>query len=569
MRKLHRLYQRVSSSPNDKFIENLLQEMDVTYRVTDCDLARVPARGPAIAVANHPFGILDGLIAAALLRRVRPDLKVLTNSHISGVPALEDLCILVDPYRLGSAVNRRAAAQAASWLGHGGMLLVFPAGEVAGLNLRSRKIEERPWSQSPARLSKIAGAPVVPVYFAGRNSLSFHALGLLHPDPIMRTATLVHEFLGALGKSVEVRVGSAVAASELSEMSAEEATRYLRWRTHLLAARNRSRSRKIFIPLPAKPTPAPKPVAAPVPQQDLAREVAALGPERIFSEDRNLSVFVAQGSEIPHVLRELGRLREQTFRAAGEGTGREIDLDPFDLHYSHLFVWNGQKQEVVGAYRMADVRTVLAERGIDGLYTSTLFRYDAPLFEHLGNGLELGRAFLRAEYQRQYAPLLLLWKAIASFVASRPDSALLFGAVSISAQYSMACREMLVRYCETHLPSPLSRYVHPRNPFRVGRRSSCGLERFERIAGSLESLSGPIQDVEADNKAVPILLRQYVKLGGQLLGFNVDRSFSDCVDGLMLIDLRKTEPQILERYMGTEKTREFRRHHGMNTAPRS
>src|SRR5256885_4994402 len=110
-------------------------------------------------------------------------------------------------------------------------------------------------------------------------------------------------------------------------------------------------------------------------------------------------------------------LRELSFRAEGEGTGKSVDLDRYDDYYTHLFVWNKPQKEIVGAYRLARTVDILPEFGVDGLYTNTLFRFKDDFFDLLGPAIELGRSFVRPEYQRQYAPLLLLWKAIGRYVA--------------------------------------------------------------------------------------------------------------------------------------------------------
>jgi len=225
-------------------------------------------------------------------------------------------------------------------------------------------------------------------------------------------------------------------------------------------------------------------------------------------------------------------------------------------------LWHKTRQELVGAYRAGNTAEILAEHGIGGLYTSTLFRYDEKIFQKLGPALELGRSFVRPEYQRQYAPLLLLWKGIARMVARRPEVPVLFGAVSISNDYSAASREMIYRFFEAHMQEDeLAGLIEPRRPFRPGllRRWDCsGMHRALR---DLDELSQPITDVEADGKGLPILLRQYAKIGGKLLGFNVDRKFSNVLDGLVVVDLRQTEPAVLERYMGREDAARFRQVH--------
>jgi putative hemolysin len=252
-----------------------------------------------------------------------------------------------------------------------------------------------------------------------------------------------------------------------------------------------------------------------------------------------------------------------TFRLAGEGIGKARDLDRFDRYYWHVLLWNKSRQELVGAYRAGNTAVILAEHGINGLYTSTLFRYDARLFEKLGPALELGRSFVRPEYQRQYAPLLLLWKGIARLLATHAQTPVLFGAVSISNDYSKASREMIYRFFEARMrDDELAGMIEPRRPFRPAGLRPWDCRAMCHALRDPEELSQPITDVEADGKGLPILLRQYARIGGKLLGFNVDRKFSRVLDGLVVVDLRKTQPVVLECYMGREAAARFRQQHG-------
>ncbi len=217
---------------------------------------------------------------------------------------------------------------------------------------------------------------------------------------------------------------------------------------------------------------------------------------------------------------------------------------------------------MAGAYRAGNTDEIIRRHGVKGLYTNTVFRYDERLFLKIGSALELGRSFVRPEYQRQYAPLLLLWKGIARFIAAHPETPVLFGAVSISNEYSSLSREMIVRYFEQREDGrEFADLIQARTPFRSPklRRWDCGV--LCSLLRDLEQLAEPISDVEEDGKGLPILLKQYAKLGGRLVGFNVDRKFSDVVDGLVIVDLRQTDRSVLERYMGKESYAGFRRFH--------
>ena len=560
------LYRRARTAPRGFRLESLLAEMKINLDVQPSDLERIPVKGALVAVANHPFGVLDGAALAVLLSRVRPDTKILTNSLLESIPELHEHCIFIDPFRTSFSADKnvKPLKQALEWLHRGGALAVFPAGEVSQWNVREAQVTDPAWNTVAARLARKTGATTLPVYFAGRNSAAFQVLGLINPK--LRTLFLLQEFLQHREKNVQIRIGKAIPSELIANLdSDEEATEHLRLRTYLLSYRGKkpiSFPAKVRAALPRKPQ---EKIAAEVPSRFVISDIAALPTERLLIENADFAVYAARSSELPHLLDELGRLREITFRAAGEGTGRSADLDQFDAYYWHLLLWNKEKQELAGAYRAGNTDEIIRAHGIKGLYTSTIFRFDQQLFLKIGSALELGRSFVRPEYQRQYAPLLLLWKGIARFVAAHPETPVLFGAVSISNEYSNLSREMIVRYFEQREDGrEFADLIQARTPFRAHklRRWDCGA--LCGVLRDLDELAEPISDVEADGKGLPVLLRQYAKVGGRLVGFNLDRKFSDVVDGLVIVDLRQTDPPVLERYMGKEGYAGFRQFHKVN-----
>jgi putative hemolysin len=396
-------------------------------------------------------------------------------------------------------------------------------------------------------------------------------MGLVHPR--LRTVFLLQEFLQQEGKPVDVRVGSEIPADSIARIGDDrEATDYLRWRSYLLGRRGKAetswpaavRSKLAQSKLAFNP---PKPLASPIEPHFLQQELNALPADRCLAQNADFGVYLAEADEAPRLLQEVGRLREVTFRQAGEGTGNSRDLDRFDRYYWHMLLWHKTRCELAGAYRAGNTSQILAQHGVSGLYTSTLFDYDARLFERLGPALELGRSFIRAEYQRQYAPLLLLWKGIARLVArnplaTHPKISVLFGAVSISNDYNASSREMIYRFFESRIQQDeLAGLVKPRSPFRPARLLPWDCRAMCAALSHMEELSQPITDVESDGKGLPVLLRQYAKVGGKLLGFNLDRKFSNVLDGLIVVDLHQTEPAVLERYMGREDAARFRQPH--------
>jgi hypothetical protein len=329
--------------------------------------------------------VLDGVILAVLLTRVRSDVKVLTNSLLSDVPELSKHCIFVDPFQTDRSVesNRRAVRESLVWLLQGGMLAMFPAGEVSHWQMPAAQIADSVWSDMAIRLIRKSRATALPAYFCGHNSVGFQIMGAIHPK--LRTALLLNEFLHQEGKTVEFRVGSGISAETIGSIRDDcEATEYLRWRTYLLARRNKPLTGWPLALRERLTSRLEEPVADAVTPELLAQEVDRLPKDRCLAQNGDLVVYLGAAAEMPHVLREVGRLRELTFRGAGEGTGNSRDLDAFDDYYSHIVLWSKAKQELVGAYRAGNTLEILAKRGIEGLYTSTLFRYDERIFEKLG-----------------------------------------------------------------------------------------------------------------------------------------------------------------------------------------
>jgi putative hemolysin len=302
------------------------------------------------------------------------------------------------------------------------------------------------------------------------------------------------------------------------------------------------------------------PVVDPVPRERLEAEVETLADALLLDTGR-YRVYCAPTHRLAATIEELGRLRELTFRAANEGTGNATDIDRFDAHYLQLFAWDAAAGCVIGAYRLGFTDRILERFGKHGLYSQTLFDFDDVLMAKLTPGIELGRSFVRVEYQRDWAPLMLLWRGIARLVEREPRYAVLFGAVSISAAYEGSSRALIVEYLIAHrFDVELARHLHPLNPYRLPMSERA--PRGDPPVATIEDLSRMVADIEHDRKGIPVLLRQYLRCGGRLLGFSTDERFAGVLDGLVMLDLRDAEPQILARYMGAEASRRFFAYHG-------
>ena len=528
-----KLYQRVKVAPQGTFCSRALHVLDIRLDLAGAALSEIPNTGGLIVVANHPHGILDGLAIADVIQRRRQDVRILTNHLLAFIPELSELSLFVDPFSGGDTAARSHAGLRAAlrWLAEGHALITFPAGSVACMRESTAETPtDSPWRDTIARLAVRTGATVLPAHIEGHNSRWFYRAGRVHSS--LRTVLLARELLHHRGRSVSVRLGRPLSLHEELRRGGDP-TAFIRDAVDRLANGK-----------PASPSQRVTTADATA----LESEIRTVPAEYRLLENGPYDVFCVPAQCIPITLQEIGRLRAISFAAVGEGTGEAIDLDRFDNHYQHLFVWNRATREVVGAYRIGETDRILAEHGIDGLYTSTLFRYDTRLINRLSPALELGRSFVRLEYQRSSNALLLLWKGIARFVAASERYRVLFGPVSISNRYRDMSQQLLrifltQNFYHRELGALIQAYTLPREA-----ASPVGVD--SQVTTDLNDIDLLIARLEKDGKGIPVLLRQYLRLNAKLLGFNVDPAFNDALDALMMVDLAEVDLTILRRYFG-------------------
>jgi putative hemolysin len=548
------------------FFGKCIDFLNIQVNVKDSDLQKIPASGPLMVVSNHPFGALDGIVLGWLLNRVRSDVKIIGNYFLHQIPEMQPYIIPVDPFQTQNSVKRNLGPmkQALTWLRSGGVIGMFPAGEVAHWDISARRVTDPPWSHHAAALIQHTRAAVVPLYFSGRNSLVFQIVGMLHSR--LRTAMLPRELFKKQSGEIKLTIGRPVSFSSIGHLTSRDAlTRYLRLHTYLLGRRGAAASpkRRRFVPICHKPV-SSAPLIDAVPAEQLTREINCLPAERFLLQHGGMHVYEAASDEIPLVLREIGRLREKAFRCVGEGTGLPCDLDVFDNYYRHIFLWDTRGMRIAGAYRIGHTDDILAHAGRKGLYTSTLFNLKQGFFDSLGPALELGRSFICPDYQKQYNALLTLWKGIGRYLVCNPQYTTLFGPVSISNDYQRVSKDLMIRFLRrTRSHSDLSRSVTARNPVRMSPFRVFP-ESIEDL--TFENISAIISDLEHDGKGMPVLLRHYLKLHAAIIDFNIDPSFSRVMDGLLMVDLLKTDARLLKRFLGRDGFEAFMSHQSCHAA---
>lgn len=320
-------FNRIQAKYNDlhgaAFASAVLNEVGVTFHIPEHQLSRIPSEGGFITVSNHHYGSIDGLILQSVIGERRPDFKILTTFFLALIPGLRDCFIPVDNFSSGGTRSVTGIRSALEHIKSDHPLGLFPAGEVASWQHGARRtavdgalvVEDKPWADNMIKLIRRSGLPVIPIYFDGGNSKLFHILGQIHPR--LRTLRLTREMLNKHGLQVEVRIGQPITPSEVAEMDLDTMGRYIRNRCYALQAQ--------CIPAPdIEHRSWPTPVAQPVPTELIQKDLEGIVDKSLF-ESGDYRVYLLRTNDAPHLMKELYRLREETFRAVGEGTGLSED----------------------------------------------------------------------------------------------------------------------------------------------------------------------------------------------------------------------------------------------------
>ncbi len=535
LNKVNELYSSSSNLNGIDFALDVLQKLNIKFTVSENDLKNIPANGSFIAVANHPYGGIDGLILLYLLAQKRPDIKVMANFLLSKLQPLSNYIINVNPFdNVGSKqINVKAAKQVLKHL-QNAPIAIFPAGEVSALQLNNFKIADKKWENGVGKLIKNAKVPVVPIYFSGNNSLAFNLLGLI--NPALRTLKLPSELFNKT-THIEVRIGKPIKYEQIEDFTSSATTEYLRTKTYSLAesvAKKKSLLKRI------KPLAKPKEIINSVSVELLTAEIEYLNANNLqLCQHKEFEVYIANAGTIPNILKEISRLREITYRAVGEGTNRSADTDAFDIYYKHLFVWDSKNNCIAGAYRLGEGDLLYKQFGAKGFYLNQLFKFKKRFHTVLFNSLELGRSFIPEAYQKKPYSLMLLWKGIGIYLNQNSNRfSYLTGPVSISGAYSKTAKYAMVNFLKEYcFDNELAKYALGRTPFKQKvNKPGKDLLSYNKIT-DLKALDDLVADLEKSQLKVPVLIKKYLSLNGQFVAFNVDKSFNNAIDALILVKI--------------------------------
>jgi len=545
--QVNELFAQAQPKQGIEFIDAILAGCGVEIEFDEADLKNIPKEGGFIAIANHPYGGIEGMVLLKMLLTVRPDAKLMANFLLKKIPNLSDYFIAVNPFEnIEHSSSISGLKNTLELLSQGIPIGIFPAGEVSTFKIETQQVTDRLWHPVVGKIIAKARVPVVPVYFHGNNGLLFNLLSIIHPA--LRTAKLPSELFNKQGHTIKLRIGKPINITDYPEYNnSAKLLNFLRARTYALGT-GLEEEKKIFNPRNLfKIKKLPEAVAREIKPEILEKEVDPLRENYRVWQEKNYEVFVVPTDAIPNVIREIGRLREITFREVGEGTNKAVDLDEYDIYYHHLFIWDTEAKLIVGAYRIGLGDEIFYSLGKKGFYLNELFKIKAQMMPVLKKSIELGRSFIRKEYQQKPLPLFLLWKGIFKFLIDNPRYRYLIGPVSISNSFSKFSKSLIVDYINrNHFDHDMAQYVRPRKKFKVDFSK---IDTDVLMAGdeSFRTLDDLISEVETRSMKVPVLLRQYIALNANIICFNIDPKFADCLDGFLVLDFKKVPAEMLEK----------------------
>ncbi|WP_162296708.1 GNAT family N-acyltransferase [Confluentibacter citreus] len=537
---INKFYRRNMHLKDVEFLDSILDEFQIKFEIPEEDLKRLPKDGAYITVSNHPLGGIDGILLLKLMLEQRKDFKIIANFLLHRIEPMKPYIMPVNPFE-----DRKDAKSSISGfknsilhLKNGHPLGLFPAGEVSTYR-DGKLVIDRPWEEAAMKLVKKAEVPVVPIYFHAKNSRLFYKLSKI--SDTLRTAKLPSEVLSQKRRVIKVRIGKPISVADQKEYtSLDEFSEFLRRKTYMLSNVFEDKSKILDnISSTLKTPKIPKRIVTPVNVEIMEKEVEGLrkNDSRLL-QSKNYEVFFAKPDDIPNILREIGRLREITFREVGEGTNESIDLDAFDTYYHHMFLWDNDSKLIAGAYRMGLGSKIFERYGINGFYLQDLFRFEPELYKMMSQSIEMGRAFIIKDYQQKPMPLFLLWKGIVHITLRYPEHKFLIGGVSISNQFSNFSKSLMIEFMKSHYYDPyIAQYVHPKKEFKVKLKDADKDFVFDETEADLNKFDKIIDEIEPGALRLPVLLKKYIKQNARLVAFNVDPLFNNAVDGLMYIKI--------------------------------
>ena len=515
-----------------EFVDAVLDYFDFDYTVSSTDLQNIPSSGKVVIIANHPLGGLDALCLLRLIGQVRKDVKIVANDFLSGFEALNSLTIMIDNYKIKQSKTDIKKIYEA--LNNEEALIIFPAGEVS--RATTKGIKDPIWNKGFLNFAQNSNAPILPIFLDAKNSKTFYTISVINKT--FSTLLLSHEMFNKKSKRINVKIGQIIPNENIAPKGIDKKFLLNLYRKHLY---NLKKGKKSFFETQSA-------IAHPVSRIDLLNELKKS--KLIGQTSDGKKIYLYDYTEDSIVLKELGRLREISFRKVGEGVNKKRDTDKYDIYYQHIILWDENELEIVGSYRIGNSDFIFKNIGVKGFYSNNLFSYNEEFVPYLQNSIELGRSFVQPKYWGTRA-LDYLWFGIGAYLKNNPNIKYMFGPVSLSASFPTIAKDMII-FFYSHYYGNTNSLVEAKTPYQYANNINELKELFDLNdkKKDFKFLKSTLANIGV---SIPTLYEQYSEIalddGVKFLNFNVDKNFSDCIDGFILVEIDKIKDSAKQRYM--------------------
>jgi putative hemolysin len=525
----------------DPYFVRIARAFDLRYTLDEAVITKnVPATGPAIVVLNHPRNGSDGIAVAAALSKIRPDTKIAMTLFLENVPGLKDNAVFLNPYGgpVARAYNESRMLEMQEHLKQGGLVVIFASGEVSMKDPTSDLLPvDKEWKTGAARLVQaVPEAQVIPVYVGGQATKEYYQVASKGYG-IKTTLFHVRELANNIGRDFPLSFASPLAGKDLIAdfgKNIKGMMKYLRARTYLM---NEQSNLKAKVESEKRQLEA---IAAAADPAVIHADIAKTGTLVFADPKKAINVYAVDGAKMSEqVWHDLGVAREKSFRVVGEGSGKSMDIDPYDRYYTHIIAVDTNTNKMLGAYRVGRVDRIVADKGIEGLYSYRFFDHSALIAQRGSQMLELGRSFVDFEAgSKAIVALDRLWKGVTGFINLHPHYRYMIGPVSISNAYSTTSKLLMLQYLGKNMEPTLAPLTHGRTPIEFTSQFKPEIDIVAEKTPDLKELNKIVTAL--DGQSIPPLLISYGKLGAKYLAFDRDKEFNT-VDGLIVVDLLSKE----------------------------
>ena len=378
LKEINAFFDQNADKKGLEFIDEIFETLGFSYLLSSRDRLKIPYEGKLICVSNHPLGALDGLTVLKALRTIRHDVKIVANDVLLKIENLNEFFLPYDVFSQKTQKKRFMGIKNA--LLNEQAVIFFPAAEVSRLTIRG--IRDKKWLNGPLYFARKFQVPILPIYIKGKNSLLFYLISLINKNLSM--FLLAHEIMRKRSKSITLKIGDPIPSQHVdtSAINSKYQTKLLKKHVYRIGKNTN------WVVFKTEKT-----IIHPVDRKLIKNDLSNAELLSVTSDGKK--IYIVEFKNNKHILREIFRLREVTFRKVGEGTGNKYDFDQYDKWYRHIVLWDDESLEIVGSYRLGLCKEIIVQYGEEGIYNASMFHFSTEFKQYLMNAVELGRSFIQ------------------------------------------------------------------------------------------------------------------------------------------------------------------------------